>query len=578
LSAEVDATLLDAVRFSAASNSWVVAGDRSTSGKPLAANDPHLAHMLPSLFHPQHLRSPGLDVIGVTAPGLPWILSGHNEHVAWGMTSAVGDAVDLYVEKTDPARPGEVLTSRGWKSLEVEDQVIRIRTDGKLEERRIPIRRSAHGPILNDLYPRILPPGTPLLALRWTPRAVHASLPALLAAARTRTVEEFRRAVLPMATPATTWTAADDTGSIALFVTGDLPVRPHHLGTFPVPGWVDAYEWQDPGDPARMPSAVSRTGVLAHANNLVRNPDRSDVFVNVDAAPSYRFDRIVELLAATRLHTADSLAAIQRDVRLDRAKRILPRMIGDLEGGTWSAVERQALDLLKAWDGEAGAGSSAASVFQATYREAILAALRDEIDRPGLEFLLSQRYSTNVADLWFDRADHPVWDDRATAATETRADAAQAAFRRAVAYLSAALGPDPAGWQWGRLHRLQIKHAFGSRKSLADFVNLPAVELGGGLDSVWKTHFDLGNEAAPFAVVAGPVYRQIVDLADVRHGRWVIDTGVSGWPGSPHYGDQHEAWKKGETVPMVSDWDEIRATAKAVMVLEPSECAGLPAL
>ena len=105
-----------------------------------------------------------------------------------------------------------------------------------------------------------------------------------------------------------------------------------------------------------------------------------------------------------------------------------------------------------------------------------------------------------------------------------------------------------------------------------------AVELGGGLDSVWKTHFDLGNEAAPFAVVAGPVYRQIVDLADVRHGRWVIDTGVSGWPGSPHYGDQHEAWKKGETVPMVSDWDEIRATAKAVMVLEPSECAGLPAL
>jgi penicillin amidase len=293
--------------------------------------------------------------------------------------------------------------------------------------------------------------------------------------------------------------------------------------------------------------------------------------VNVDAAPSYRFDRISERLAATSRHTAGTLAAVQMDVKLNRARRLVPAILADLESGAgWSAIEREAIALLRSWDFEATAGSTATAVFFTTYREAVVAALRDELDPAGFEFLLSQRYSTNVADLWFDAADHPVWDDRATPAPETRADVVRAAFRRAVARLVADLGPSPADWRWGRLHTLQIKHAFGGQKSLAGFVNLPVAEVGGGLDSVWKSHFDLGNEKAPFAAMAGPAYRHVVDLADIRHGLWVSDTGVSGWPGSPHYGDQHERWKRGEFFPMVSDWDDIRKGAKAVVTLVPA--------
>jgi penicillin amidase len=421
------------------------------------------------------------------------------------------------------------------------------------------------------MYPRLFPKDAPLVALHWAPRGVAGSIAALGRAARATNVQELRQAMLALTTPATTFTAADTSGAIALFVTGDLPVRPHHLGTFPVPGWVADYEWTEMVDPQKMPFGVSTNGgIFAHANNLTRDPRTGEVFVHIDAAPSYRFDRITELLGKSNAHTPQTMSAIQTDVKLNRAQRLLPIILQDLASfDKWTPLESSALKILGAWDYQATADSTAASIFASTYREAIVEALQDEVDRAGFEFLMSQRYSTNVADLWFDSASHVVWDDRSTPPVETRRNIVLSAFGKAVARLALELGPDPAQWRWGRLHSLQIKHAFGGRASLAKFVNLPAAEVGGGLDSVWKSHFDLGNEKTPFAVVAGPAYRQIVDMADVDHAQWISDTGVSGWPGSPHYGDQHQSWKRGEFVPMLSNWDELKATAKAVVTLVP---------
>ncbi len=206
-------------------------------------------------------------------------------------------------------------------------------------------------------------------------------------------------------------------------------------------------------------------------------------------------------------------------------------------------------------------------MFFVTYRDSVTHALRDEFEERGLEFVMAQRYSTNVADLWFDQEDHPVWEDRSTAAVEKRKDVLIGSFKRAVARLADEQGSDPLRWRWGEIHDLQIRHLFGSEKAIAGFVNLPRTEAAGGLDSVWKSHFDLGNPKAPFRTMAGPAYRQVIDLADMDHGQWLIDTGSSGWPGSPHYGDRHELWKQGQYLPMVSSWPEIRATAEAVITL-----------
>jgi penicillin amidase len=233
-----------------------------------------------------------------------------------------------------------------------------------------------------------------------------------------------------------------------------------------------------------------------------------------------------------------------------------------------SPVEAKARDLLDEWNLEATVDSSATALFFVTYREAVIEALQDEVDQKGLEFILSQRYSTNVADVWFESATHLVWDNRGTAEAEHRPQVVQAAFRRAVAKLQDEQGKDPAGWRWGRLHDLYIKHVIGSEKFIAGFVNLPRTEAPGALDSVWKSHFDLGHPDTPFRAMAGPAFRMIVDLADIEHGWWLIETGISGWPGSPHYGDQFELWKGLNYLPMLYNWDEIKATAVAVLTLE----------
>lgn len=559
----------DVARLSSASNGWVVGAKRSASGKPIVANDPHMAHMVPSLVFQQHIKAPGLDVVGGTVAGLPYVLFGHNEQVAWGTTSAVADAIDLYVERVSPGDPGRYDAGGKFVPFDRREHVIRVRDGSEFEQRKLVIRHTRHGPILNDMYPGLLPDFAPPVAVRWEPGRLSKSISALGRANRARTVESLRRALNGMLTPAASWVAADKRGTIGIFATGTVPVRAAHLGTFPAPGWLTRYDWTGNVAPDDMPAAISRDAAFfAHANNLMSNPERSEVFFQIDSAPSYRLDRIVELLEATHAHHPQSMAMIHNDVVLLRAKRLMPAYLQDLGSATGlTNVEARALEVLRDWDFEASAASPAAAVFFVTYREAVMAALVDELDERGFEFVMAQRYSTNVADLWFDREDHVVWDHRGTAVVEKRPDVLRAAFRKAVAWLTAQQGPLPAVWQWGLVHDVMFKHAFGSQSVLADLVNMPRAGVGGGLDSVWKSHFDLGHPETPFRAMAGPVYRMIVDLSDIENGYWIIDTGSSGWPGSPHYDDQHRLWKRGEYLPMRTNWAEIRDKAEAVLTL-----------
>ncbi|MDQ1255946.1 MAG: penicillin amidase, partial [Candidatus Hydrogenedentes bacterium] len=347
--------------------------------------------------------------------------------------------------------------------------------------------------------------------------------------------------------------------------------RTHHRGTFPAPGWLPEYDWTGVVNPMDIPHGLAGPeGFFAHANNLLVEPSRNPVYFNTDSAPSYRVERILERIAAEKQHTMDTSASIQVDLELKRARRVLPFMLEDLGArDDWNGAESAALALLKGWDCVAQADSAATAIFFATYREAATAALRDEVDANGFEFILAQRYSSNAYDLWFENVQQPVWDDLSTGGvTETRTGAVQAAFKRAVAWMISRQGPSPSAWRWGEMHDIQFTHVFGKQKLLAGFFNLPRAELGGGCDSVWKTHFDLGDPEAPFKVTAGPVFRMVLDLADIEHGRWVLDTGNSGWPGSPHYGDQFPLWRDGQYLPMCSNWGEIEKDVSAVLTLQ----------
>jgi len=555
-----------------ASNAWVVSGERSLSGMPILSNDMHLSHMLPSLLFLQHIKTPHLDAVGVTMPGLPFLVGGHNGRIAWGATSAVADVVDLLVEREDPRRDGFVLNETRECRLAEHQVVIRVRDGDEFEERSFPLRRTCNGPLFNDMYPEYLPDGSPLISIRWELPQVQRSIGNLYRANRSATLEELRDSLMRIPSPAQNIMAADTAGHIAFFSTGSVPIRNHHRGTFPVPGWLARFEWAGWTGEKDMPRLDDpESGYIVNTNNKVVSPYHHRPLFHVDSAPSYRSDRAIERIVATPRHDQDSIGNIQLDNKILRARAVLPHILKELvKDAKLSEIERKALVELREWDHFADPDSVGAMLFYSVYRSAIVRALENKLSDPVMHVFLKQRYSTNVVDLWFEDEKHIVWDDVSTDEKEDRGAVVREAFRDAVAKLHGELGSDVGEWRWGTHHSLHPKHLFGGR-SILHFMNLEKVELPGGLDSVWKAHFNLGASADTFRVVAGPAFRFVADLSRIEDAEFGIDTGESGWPLSPHYGDMFEKWRRGELVPMHYDWERIRGESRAHLKLVKSE-------
>ncbi len=546
-----------------ASNGWVVGGARSVSGKPLLAGDPHLPHMLPSIVFQQHLSAPGMDVVGVTVPGIPYVLMGHNERVAWTLTAAVADVTDLYIEKQ--AGNGLVLGPSGPEPVTRREEVIRVRQDSGFTEKRIVVRSSRRGTFLNDIYPKLLS-NAPLLSIRSLPLGAAESIVALRRAASARNVDELRDALSTIASPVNVVTAADVEGNVALFPVGKVPLRRGYRGTFPVPSWTKGIGWEGTLPFEQMPAGRGGPeAVFAHSNNLLLQPEHQSTLFQVDSAPSYRLERILELIDARKKHDLGSFAAIQRDVFVGRAKKVLPPLLEGLEKCSDTHAKRIA-GLLRRWDGRASADSTGASAFFVLWRQAVWQALSGRLSEPVARYLLSFRYFGNAADLWFADERHPVWDDPNTEKVETGPDVWCAAASEAYDWLRRNLGADEGKWRWGRLHVLERQHPFGGK---VPAFNLEPVDVPGGMETVWKAQFEPGREEGPFRARYGPVMRMLVDLADIYHARWIVDTGTSGWPLTEHYGDQAGIWLDGDTIPMLFDWPEITAQSPGYLLLSP---------
>ncbi len=554
-------------KFEGASNGWVIGGKLSSSGMPLLAGDPHLPHTLPSIAFQQHLRCPNLDVIGATVPGgIPYVIFGHNKKVAWTITAAMGDVLDLYIERPDPKRSDRILGPGSLEPFVTKSAILRIREGSKFREHTVRIRHTPRGPLINDMYPDLLPEGSPLVSIHGIPVEIVSTMRSMRLANRAGSVRELREAMIGLQCPIASVATADTNGKIALFASGTVPVREHHRGTFPAPGWLDKYQWGKQASPENIPFSIGADrDYFVNTNNLMVDPARSEVLFQIDSAPSYRRDRVVELIQTTDKHTFESYAQIQGDILLSRAKRIVPVMLEDLRRfRDKTAIQTQALEILNKWDYRADADSTACAIFFSIYREAIILAIEDEVDENSLKFLMNFRYFTNGVDLWFDDPNHPVWDDRSTRTVETRTDIVRSAFLRGLNWLRIKLGNNLQAWKWGELHTLHIQHTLGSKVSS---FNLPSWRAPGASSSVWKTHFDMGHSEHPLRSMYGPILRMIVDLSDIDHARWIIDTGSSGWPYSPHYGDQHELWKRVEFAPMISDWDQIKKNAVCMITL-----------
>lgn len=551
-----------------ASNNWVVAGSKTASGMPILANDPHLLHMLPSIFYEVHLSGDGYDAIGGSFPGTPAIFAGHNRHAAWGVTTTCVDSQDVYIEKVDPEDPDSYLFMGESRPFTIiEDPIRYLDDDGELRSMPFRLRMTGHGIVITDFLEE-LSGELPVMTLQWAYADAYKDLAAHRIMARAEGIEDFHRFIETIGAPNQNWVFVDDAGNIGYCAGGLVPLRAGWDGTFPVPGWTGEFEWQGFVPPAELPQVYNPgRGYIVTANNQVMPAGDYPYPFSYGFMPSYRADRIEELLAAKDDLEAGDMLAIQMDTVSGQARRFREIFAGACgEAGAASTEVRQARTILMDWDDAYEPDRVGPTLFAETWRQAFRLTLSDEM-RPELyDFLEFGTHYWGSFDILLDDEDSILFDDRNTEEVEGRDTILCRALEAAVSSLSDRLGPDMDTWRWGRLHTLTYHHPLGSVGALKSF-NYGPIEHGGSRGTVLMGGYT-GIDGS-YEDMAGPVFKQIIDMAHIDRAMMVIDSGQSGRPLTDHYHDQADLWIDGKMVPMLMDEEQIEENLEGIWTLLP---------
>ena len=538
------------------SNNWVVHGSHTDTGKPLLANDPHLKLSTPALWYFARLEMPGLKVAGATMPGLPFVVLGQNEHIAWGFTNTGPDVQDLYLERIKPDDAGKYQTPEGWAAFETFAETIHVKGRPDVP---VTVRATRHGPVISDfgvaegLTGAAAKPGY-ALALRWTALDPDpATLEAGLAFSRARSVAEFIKASALYVAPMQNMVVADRDGHIAVVSAGRVPLRkPDNelQGQVPSPGWDARYDWAGFLDPALTPREVDPPrGWIATANQRIHGPEYPHYITN-EWAPPYRMQRIEQLLGAKPRHSIESLGDIQADVMSLAAQRLLPFIRkARSPHAQAAAAQRQ----LAGFDGSMAADRAAPLIFWAWARQLTLAVFADEVGQPLFDRTLGGRSFRDALEGVLERNDAFWCDDKATAAAETCAQQVDLAFSRALEELTAVHGADVSRWRWDRAHIARSEHRPFSRvKALARWFELRA-PVGGDTYTINVSRVALKPDATTGELYLnehGPSLRAIYDLGDPAKSRVMHSSGQSGIVFSPLYDSMVQRWTGVEYAPL----------------------------
>jgi penicillin amidase len=551
---------------SAMSNAWAIAPSRSATGAAILASDPHLRPQMPSLWYEAHLVGPGVDVIGATMPGIPAVLIGHNQQIAWGITASFVDTQDLFVERLHPEDPAQYATPDGWELLRIRREEIRVR--GRSEPVVEEVQETRHGPSLTPL----LPGETRFLAVQCPVLQAGVSAPGWFKLNRAASWEEFRAALAEMDV-ALSFVYADRAGNIGFQLSGRVPRRRKGTGLLPSPGWDASYDWDGLLPFDELPSVLNPpSGYVVTANNRLVD-DSYPHHLSHDWIDGFRALRIENLLQAREKHTLDDIAAIQLDLYSEAARRIVDAY-ADVESD--DPVEARALAHLRHWDFRLTPESPAATIYVALHQRLLqnvfgtrLGSLRGRyIGSEPAEGIAGSAYPARVTGYLIEllqRAD-PSWLTRHTT-FDSWVALKRTSLAQALGELRARLGDDMDTWRWGRLHQLRFDHVLGRVKPLDRLFCRGPYPVGGDGDTPCQIALAPGSYAATEWV---PSYRQIVDLGDLSQSRSIHTTGQSGLPGSPHYDDFIPLWLQGRYHPMLFDRQAILDDLEHMLVLRPA--------
>ncbi len=555
------------------SNNWVVPGSRTVSGKPLLANDPHLALSSPAIWYFARLKSPAgelpgghrhpaLDVIGATLPGLPFVVLGRTSGVAWGFTNTGPDVQDLYLEQLDASRPGQYRTPTGWAAFEERAETIRVKGQGDVV---LTVRNTRHGPVISDVQPvfrQLIDGQRYAVSLRWSALSEdNKTVEAGMLTNWAQTVPELQKAFTDNHAPMQSVVMADTQGEVAFQAVGKLPLRsPQNdiRGVAPAPGWLAQYDWTG-WLPAAQNPAVNRQAIEAKGWHATANqnilPAGYAHFVGGDWTTPERFERIEQLLAASPRHSRESLQAIQNDVTSLGAKALLPAV---LSAQPDHPLGDQALQILRTFDGQMHTDSAAALVFNVWADELTRGLLVPHLGAERFQGLYGKRHFRAAVEGILKRSD-AFWCGGAGCPAQV-----SAALDRALTRLTAQQGTDMRAWRWGAWHP-----AISSHKPLGKVPYVSAAfdvrtESAGDLFTVNVGQYWANDPQEPFANRHAASLRAVYDLAEPEQSVFIYQTGQSGHAFDPRSRDMAHAWASGRYRPL-------QQTSKPVhrMVLTP---------
>ncbi len=571
------------------SNSWAVSGELSNTGMPLLANDPHLGIQMPSIWFQIGLHciekndDCPFEVAGFSFAGVPGVIIGHNDKIAWGFTNVGPDVMDLYIEKVNPENPNQYEVNGEWVDFETRDETIKMANGDTLD---ITVRSTRHGPVISDTYGPLMDQGDAedtefvpfkdrtgvdvpeqyVIALAWTALTPSTPFEAIWGFDQAQNWEEFREATSYFHVPAQNMLYADIDGNIGYQMPGDIPIRANGDGTIPVPGWTDEYEWTGMIPFEELPYTFNpEEGYIVTANNQVP-PRDYPYLVTYDWDYGFRANRIVNMInEAPGKIDMEYIQQMHGDSYDANGEVFVPLLL-DLE---FASDLNPALDTLKNWDYQDRADSTAAAVFNAFWRAFLQNTFNDDMPE--------ERYYPDGGSRWNEVMRHmaenpndPFWDDKTTPdVTENMQDIMKKSFPQGIAELQDIFGKDISTWNWGDMHAATFRNSTLGESGIfliEDLFNRGPFAVGGGEAIVNATGWSVRDG---YETNWLPSMRMIVDLGNLNNSITVHTTGESGHAYHEHYSDMAEMWATIQYYPMWWEQESIINDSEGHLKLVP---------
>lgn len=546
------------------SNAWVVDGSKTNSGYPLLGGDPHLGLGMPGKWYEVHLNLNGKNVSGATLAGVPGVIIGQNDEMAWSFTNIMADDTDFFAERIDPLDRGRYVVdslsqdSAAYLPFGKVREVIKVKD---ADDVPLEIRYTKHGPVISDIYPESSLTDDKVISMRWTGHDMSNEFRTLYQINWASTFQDFKDALVHFGVPGQNFMYGDKEGNIAMFSTARLPIRTGDKVALR-DGWDPQQDWLGyiPND--EMPSVINpENGWIANANNKITTNDYDHYLATFWEPPS-RIERIVEVLETNEIVTTDTFAELQNDTYSKHAAKLVPVILEAIKNQNVYNFDN-AVSYLENWDHKYSTNATAASIFDVFFlnltRNTLLDNLGDEVYQ---NFLHHENVPIRTMDALLmqdstmvDSTAFSFFDDINTSEIETKSDIILKSMQDAILFLSDSLGSQSEDWRWEQLHTLTLRpplfaeaaareDASSSLKLIVNnLLSKGPYEVDGHGMSVDNAQY---NWLKPYEMVLGPSIRRIVDLSDLSSVQTITPTGQSGSPFSEHFGDQTEMWLNGQ--------------------------------